>query len=638
MQNLSIDTETTGLNLYKGCAPFAVSACDNNGETFYWTFRVNPSNRKVIYNTSEARRTIRDMIDVLKSYKVWSFHNALYDLKALDVIAQASGMKCISAPEVERDHDIHDSQLQAHLFNALVKLGLKEQGVMRLDFPADDETELCDVTQKAAHIAKKHLWYVATVKPTHPTLLGSKANYHADYWVPHELVLHNLCPPKYINAFSSACRTYAVKDVERTQGLNLLYYVHTFTDAERELYNWHRQVLWPIYRIQSKGFRLNPDKLYSTITRFKQQRGDMLAEMRRLTRRDFDPQKPAHLAEALFQKFELPPVKMNKTGPSTDKDCIKVYLSTVKDKKTLRFLKSLDVDRKSKKTLEACTTYKNVQVDGRLHTSINITGTKTVRVSSKNPNTQNIAKKSVEGFDESEDAFSIREVFGPDDQHEWYAIDYQQLQIRIFAFAANDRQLIRGFEQGYDAHTFVATRMYKTDTPDDMQRRAAKYINFGILFGAGPAKIESMSGVPGSYDLFVKQFPNVHIFIKDCERTAKRKGIIYTMGGYPLRVPYKTAYKAANYKVQGTEGEMVKEAMIQVDKYLQSKDYGVDMNMQIHDELVFEAIRGRLHKKTISYIGKLMIEAGAKYGVKCEVDCKRTRTDWASASSFKLAL
>ena len=152
-----------------------------------------------------------------------------------------------------------------------------------------------------------------------------------------------------------------------------------------------------------------------------------------------------------------------------------------------------------------------------------------------------------------------------------------------------------------------------------------------------------MSKIEGSYDMYKERFPLVDRYLKKCERLAKRQGYIRTLGGYPLRVPKKTAYKACNFVVQGTEGEMVKTAINYCTEYCYNEYVSIVPIMLIHDEIIFqtktpmtkdEFIESRLHH--VDHVGNHMNEAAKLIGVNTEVDAKITDTVWSEATTLDL--
>lgn len=179
--------------------------------------------------------------------------------------------------------------------------------------------------------------------------------------------------------------------------------------------------------------------------------------------------------------------------------------------------------------------------------------------------------------------------------------------------------------------------MFNVKEPTGLQRRAAKAINFGIIFGAGEKKIDSMSGMPGSYKEFKSTFTLVDDYIAQRGKDARRDNFVRTLGGYPLQVERKLSYKACNIEVQGTEGELVKQAIVKCHRYLADKP--LRMIMVIHDELILESrtplspkeINSPKIRAIVNRVQHYMNESAAELGVFTTTDVKTTTTTWADA-------
>lgn len=239
-------------------------------------------------------------------------------------------------------------------------------------------------------------------------------------------------------------------------------------------------------------------------------------------------------------------------------------------------------------------------------------------------------------------------VFGPAKGRVWYSYDYNQLQLRIFAHVSGEDGMVKAFAEGWDAHNFVASEIFKTEKPTKLQRRIAKNVNFGFIFGAQPAKVEVTAGVPGLWDTVVKLFPNAHKFMDATKKLVKKQGYVNTMGGYRLYLPLvrnryngrvePKHYAGVCYIVQGTEGEIVKDAMVRVNGQLSGMpDH--NLIMQVHDELVFDMPAKEpacLRTNTLRILQSEMNLAGNRYGVVTKVNCELITTSWADGKALKL--
>ena len=271
-----------------------------------------------------------------------------------------------------------------------------------------------------------------------------------------------------------------------------------------------------------------------------------------------------------------------------------------------------------------------------LHPSYLQVGTAWTRYACTEPNGQNISKKAV---------LPLRKMFGPPPGYIWLAIDYSQLELRIYAYASNDRGLIKAFEDGFDFHTFSAMEMYgiPADQITSEQRRAAKAVNFGIIFGSGPRKVDLSSGRPGTYATYMAKFPNAKAYIASVSALVESTGYVTTLDGYRLYVPPDKPYAGVNGIVQGTAGSIMKRAMIAlhtkqlVDWAPPSGSFpygGSSIVANIHDELIIQLPLSYPWRAIGKRIMEEMEEAGKQLGVITPVDCKVIRTNWAAGEKF----
>ncbi len=648
MNALAIDTETTGPYLHHGCQPFMVSSADEDGNIYLWDFPVDPHSREVKYDAS----TVRNLQATLASYDHWVFHNAVFDLNALAAIPWNEA-GCTFQQHLSSDLEIDDTMLMAHCHNSLDRLGLKGLAFQYIDYPEDDEQELDKTVTRARRIAKLLGWSYAdeTISSLRP-LKQKKGK--CDFWLPAAVAKqgHSSLIPETRRHFAEVCATYAKGDAIRTIGLYIYFHSILTARDDWQYYLRNRESILPTYRMQAQGFHLKMHRVPVILKRLASLKQETTSGLRKLSTAKLNPRSPIHLRAALFETLGLDPQSFTKTGqPSTDKEAIRDILSFPEiNAKQETFCKRLLTYRRINTAESYLESYRRHEVRSYLYPNLNICGTSTTRYACKDPNTQNISKQ--DNDDEAYDLtapVNLRDAFGPPTGKLWICIDYAQLQLRIFAHACEDAFLIDSFAQGLDIHDTVAREVFRTDSPTSLQRRAAKAINFGVIFGAGRNRIERMSGIDGSYDLFRSRFPLVSGYLRRCEVQARKYGYIRTLGGYPLRVPRKTAYKACNFVVQGTEGELVKRAINACDAWCYhraSSDYiSMVPIMTIHDEIIFETTtkmtttqlrKNSAHLSNLEFIMSLMNLAAAEVGVSTEVDVKITDTTWSEAKPFCL--
>lgn len=310
---------------------------------------------------------------------------------------------------------------------------------------------------------------------------------------------------------------------------------------------------------------------------------------------EFNINSPRQLSEVLFVKLGLSPVKRTKMGFSTNVDVLE-ELARVHDLpaeilryRTLAKLKSTYVD-----ALPAMINSKT----GRLHTSLNQTVTATGRLSSSEPNLQNIPIRTEEGRE-------IRKAFIADRGSSLLSADYSQIELRVLAHMSGDEGLIRTFTEDQDVHRRTASEIFglppEEITPE--MRRKAKAVNFGIIYGISPFGLAQNTGVSNAeakryIDSYFARYPKVREFIDKTIKEAGAKGYVTTLLGRRRFIPELSSSTASvrnfgertavNTPIQGTAADLIKLAMIRIHERLARQRLGSKMILQVHDELVFE--------------------------------------------------
>lgn len=468
------------------------------------------------------------------------------------------------------------------------------------------------------------------------------------------------------------CRDYALRDVkERTMMLFQTCREILQSDGRWDMYLEELPLLPIYYMLEENGLPIDPKRL-------KKQRDHNNARaehhQQALIKIAADPDlninSDPQLRKLIFGKWNLTASKFTpkKKEPSVDAKALeglRDYLAyhPDEDQKPYRFLTHLI----GEKDYEQSTDYQQVlkspgyrqyvKMNGYIdfydrqaiknvfHATIHPVGTGTTRISTEG--SQNVGNKKVDGV-------SLRTVFGPPPGSIWVSIDYEQLELRIFAHLAHDLSLINAFDEGYDFHAFVATKIFNL-SPEKItseQRRIAKNTNFAIIFGGSPWKVDLTAGMPGAYAAFSKQFPSVKPFMDENISLAKSQGFILTADGYPLYAPVSEPFKATDYRVQGTAGRIIKLAMKWLfygREWIAGQAYSelsplidwdkIIMRCQIHDELVFEIKQKNRSRKEVARdirsIMRVMEEAGQSMGIATPVDCKVHRENWSDGISLQ---
>ena len=311
---------------------------------------------------------------------------------------------------------------------------------------------------------------------------------------------------------------------------------------------------------------------------------------------EFNISSPKQLGEVLFEKMMLPVIKKNKTGYSTDADVLKKLIpyhpiiEDILDYRQMTKLKSTYADGLPKAA----------DSNGRIHSVFNQTGTATGRLSSAEPNLQNIPVRTAEGRE-------FRKYFVPQDEdHVIIDADYSQIELRILAHIANDEAMINAFLSGEDIHTMTASKVFDVPPSEvsSEHRKRAKAVNFGILYGMGEYSLSedlgiSMAQAKKYITSYLNGFPSVKEYLDNIKKTAKNDGYVTTLFGRRRKIAELASSNknlqhfgervAMNSPIQGTAADIIKIAMIKTSNALKEANIDAKLLLQVHDELILEA-------------------------------------------------
>ncbi len=311
---------------------------------------------------------------------------------------------------------------------------------------------------------------------------------------------------------------------------------------------------------------------------------------------EFNISSPKQLGEVLFEKMMLPVIKKNKTGYSTDADVLKKLIpyhpiiEDILDYRQMTKLKSTYADGLPKAA----------DSNGRIHSVFNQTGTATGRLSSAEPNLQNIPVRTAEGRE-------FRKYFVPQDEdHVIIDADYSQIELRILAHIANDEAMINAFLSGEDIHTMTASKVFDVPPSEvsSEHRKRAKAVNFGILYGMGEYSLSedlgiSMAQAKKYITSYLNGFPSVKEYLDNIKKTAKNDGYVTTLFGRRRKIAELASSNknlqhfgervAMNSPIQGTAADIIKIAMIKTSNALKDANIDAKLLLQVHDELILEA-------------------------------------------------
>jgi DNA polymerase-1 len=383
------------------------------------------------------------------------------------------------------------------------------------------------------------------------------------------------------------------------------------------------------------GFRVDADQLREFGKELEVQLGQLESRIFVLAGGRFNIQSPKQLAEVLFQRLQLKPIKRTKTGYSTDMDVLQQLARShelpaeVLNFRSLSKLKSTYVD-----VLPELVDPRT----GRIHTSFNQTVTATGRLSSSEPNLQNIPVRTEVGR-------RIRQAFIAEDGHRLLSADYSQIELRILAHLSEDQALIAGFSAGDDVHRRTASEIFAVP-PQEVtaeMRRRAKAINFGIIYGMSPFGLASDLGISQEeaalyIGRYFQIYQGVKAFIDRTIQETRERGFVTTIWGRRRAIPELQSSNpavrqlgerlAVNSPIQGSAADLIKLAMIGIFRRLKTEDLRTRMILQIHDELLFEVPEAELPAARAVATQEMERAASLKVGLSIDIGVGRS---WAEA-------
>jgi DNA polymerase-1 len=347
-------------------------------------------------------------------------------------------------------------------------------------------------------------------------------------------------------------------------------------------------------------------------------------EIRKLAGSEVNLRSVPQLRTLLFETLELPVVKKTKTGPSTDESVLS-QLAEEGHQVPRLILEYRELDKLDSTYVRKLPTMVNPET-GRIHTSFNQTVAATGRLSSSDPNLQNIPIRSPLGRE-------IRKGFVPEEGYRFISADYSQIELRVLAHLSGDPVFVNAFQRGGDIHRETAARIFGV-TPEAVtpaMRDRAKTINFGILYGQGPASLSRQLGISrGEAEDFIEsyfeRFAGVRDYLETMKDTAREKGYVETLLGRRRYIPEIRSRNpgvrgfgerlATNSPIQGTAADLIKLAMIRLHERF--GDGPVQMLLQVHDELLFEVPKGQVDE--VSEIVREEMEGAIELSVPLRVD------------------
>jgi DNA polymerase-1 len=399
-------------------------------------------------------------------------------------------------------------------------------------------------------------------------------------------------------------RDYSCEDADVTLQLFHLLFLKLKEEGFKDLFD---QVEMPLVMVLAKmemnGVKIDLDLLQEYSKEIETQLQQKIDRIYALAGEVFNINSSQQLGKILFDKLKLPVVKKTKTGTSTDVEVL-TKLSLQHDL-PLEILGYRNLTKLKSTYIDALPKLVHPKT-GRVHTSYNQTVTATGRLSSSDPNLQNIPIRGEEGS-------RIRQAFIPEKGWSMVSADYSQIELRLLAHFSQDETLIKAFQDDEDIHTRTASEIFGVPmekvTPP--MRREAKVINFGIVYGMSPYGLSQQLGtepkIAQAYiDEYFKKYSGVQTYIEKSLEDARQKGYVMTLlhrrrylpdiHSTTAAVRQASERMAINTPLQGTAADIIKVAMIRIQNRIEELGLSTKMTMQVHDELVFEIPEEELQK------------------------------------------
>lgn len=566
----AIDTETTSLN-YKHAELVGFSICSDENHAYYVPLAHKSYQRQIDFKT--ALNLLKGIIENEQITKIG--HHIKYDMHVLERYGLKFEGKLFDTmiesflldPSLNR-HDLNSVSLKYLGINPVTYEEVAGKGAKQICF---DEVEVEKATQYAAEDA--HVTYL----------------------------LHRILSKK----------------ISQDKNLEKIYY------------KIDEPLIKILQRIESTGVLLDEKKLKQQSQELKKKIKKIEDEVFAEVGEEFNLSSPKQLQRILFEVLELPILGKTPGGqPSTSESVLQdLAVSYELPKKILehRTVSKLISTYTDKLPLEINS------VTNRIHTSYHQANVVTGRLSSSNPNLQNIPIRTNEGR-------KIREAFIAEENSMIIAADYSQIELRILAHLSQDKNLVKAFNDGLDIHTMTACQIFNLK-PKDVgpdERRSAKAINFGIIYGMSPFGLSKQLGIfqneaKDYIEYYFKQFPDVKNFLEDTKAFARKNKYIETTLGrkifidnidaknYNLRQYAERA--AINAPMQGSAADIIKLAMIELHNRYENKNQ-TKMIMQVHDELIFESYRDVAEqeaeniKTTMEQVANLVVPLVVDVGIE----------------------
>ena len=588
---------------------------------------INTKNYELIDNTNDLNRWIKKIYQrgyVAVDTETTGLNDMIVDLVGICLSVEIGEACYIPLGHTDGEGDLFGG---ASLCSGQINL----EEALTILRPVLQDPSIIKIGQNIKYDTKIFARYNVNLTPVDDTMLlsyainGGKHNHGMDYLSERYLDHKPISIKSLLGSGKSAITfdkvpisdavNYAAEDADITLRLWKLFKPMLHANSVTKVYEKLERPLIPVLaKMEMDGIKVDRNTLSRMSNNFAQSMSGLEAEIYDLAGQSFNVGSPKQLGEILFDKLELPGGKKGKTGAyGTGVDVLEDLASEgyelpvkVLDWRQMSKLKSTYTD--------ALQGHINPNT-GRVHTSYVISGASTGRLSSTDPNLQNIPIRSEAGR-------KIREAFIAEEGNVLLSLDYSQIELRILAHIAKIDTLKQAFHEGQDIHALTASQMFNVplENMDPMIRRQAKAINFGVIYGISGFGLARNLRIPRKeaqsfIDTYFERFPGIRTYMDETVSFAKENGYVETLFGRKVHTSEINAKgpqagfakrAAINAPIQGTAADIIRRAMVQMPNAI--AHLPVKMLLQVHDELIFEVNKDAL-SETTEVVRKIMEKA-----------------------------
>ncbi len=684
---IALDTETTGVDFKHGAKPYFVTTCDSEGVNQFWEWDVNPINREPIIPYT-------DLLEIeaeLEAADKLILQNAKFDMRALDTTSDEPwDWDRYMFPKV------FETLYAAHLLNSFEQKSLTTLALIYLGVnvkPFEDEME--EACKECRRIVRRDYkdWRIA--KEGLPEMPSAKTGsgrdedrmWKFDAWLPRRIAQEQNLPDDH--PYWRVCKDYANCDSATTVALYPVMIEQLEEQGLTPIFEERMKLLRIVYLMESEGIGASRERLAELREVYEETYNNCGRFCKELALKDYnyDLQLPKasmnnSLKTFLFDEeyLDLPILKTTKKGsPSFDKGAKEDYINTLEGKPK-QFIEQFDLRGRIATSLSYMESYEKHMIDMpdgcTIFSSVNPVGTKTLRWSSYNPNQQQLSKRKLFKDDDR----TVRYIFGPKADREWWSLDYDNLELRIPAYECQEPAMLKLFERPDDPpfygsyHLLICSILHKEKWQECIDEAGlegageefkyrykdtwytwTKNGNFAELYGAidradGQGTADLAFHVPGAQSIIAKRLTKKSALNNQYIKYASEHGFVETMPdqsvncdrGYPLQCSRNSwggilQTVPLNYHVQGTACWIIMRAMIKVQEYfdlLNSRGFDARIIMNVHDEIVidlpYKSDKGNLPK--VERVKSLMESIGDDINVPLTCGMDYHPHNWSQAS------